>query len=106
MKHIGRHLSTRQHVLRMTERGELMKYFCLQLNHQRNRDGLALINMARMGKMLEGIPTKDLYYIKRVCGEAENFSKKFWYVLNPEKYEDGAKKRQRKEEKDDNKKSL
>ncbi len=43
--------------------------------------------MGRMGKMLEKIPTKDLYYIKKVCDDAPNFSKKFWYLLNPEKYE-------------------
>ena len=111
MKHIGRHLTTRQHVLRMTERGELMKYFCEQLNYTRKRDGLPLITMARMGKMLEGIPTKDLYYIKRVSSEAENFSKKFWYVLNPEKYQDDVRKRQRHslqdtDEKDDDEKIL
>lgn len=61
-------------------------------------DGLPLISMARMGKMLEGIPTKDLYYMKRVCGEARNFSKRFWYELNPEKYEKkmtGGKRLQR-----------
>lgn len=86
MKHIGRHLLTRQQRLKITERGELMKYFCEQLNHSRQRDGLPFITMGRMGKMLEKIPTKDLYYIKRVCDEAGNFSKKFWYVLNPDKY--------------------
>ena len=72
---------------RMTERGELMRYFCGKLNKGRERDGLPPIGMARMGKMLEKIPTKDLYYIKRVCDDAPNFSKKFWYLLNPEKYE-------------------
>ena len=87
MKHIGQHLSTRQQRLRITERGELMKYFCGRLNVSRERDGLPAITMGRMGKMLEKIPTKDLYYIKRVCDEAENFSKKFWYILNPEKYD-------------------
>ena len=70
----------------MTERGELMRYFCGKLNKGRERDGLPPIGMARMGKMLEKIPTKDLYYIKRVCDDAQNFSKKFWYELNPEKY--------------------
>ena len=71
---------------RKTERGELMKYFCKQLNIARLRDGLSKITMGRMGKMLEKIPTKDLYYMKRVCDDAPNFSKKFWYLLNPEKY--------------------
>ena len=72
---------------RMTERGELMRYFCGELNTSRAKDGLPPIAMGRMGKMLQEIPTKDLYYMKRVCDDAPNFSKKFWYLLNPEKYE-------------------
>lgn len=72
---------------RTTERGELMGYFCEQLNAGRAKDGLPSISMGRMGKMIEKIPTKDLYYIKRVCDDAQNFSKKFWYLLNPDKYE-------------------
>lgn len=75
-----------------------MRYFCERLNGARGSDGLPAISMPRMGKILEKIPTKDLYYIKSVCDDAPNFSKKFWWVLNPEKYE---KKRQ---EFDDNKK--
>jgi len=47
---------------------------------------MPLITMPRMGKMLEKIPTKDLYYIKSVCDKAQNFSKKFWFELNPDKY--------------------
>jgi hypothetical protein len=86
MKHIGSHLKRRQQVLRATERGELMRYFCDQLNSARSRDGLPTITMPRMGKLLEQIPTKDLYYLKRVCDDAGNFSKRFWYELNPDKY--------------------
>jgi len=37
-----------------------------------------------MGKTLEKIPTKDLYYLKSVCDKAENFGKKFWWELRPE----------------------
>lgn len=70
-----------------------MRYFCEQLNRSRVADGLSKISMGRMGKMLEKIPTKDLYYIKRVCDDAQNFSKKFWYLLNPEKYEKKQDKR-------------
>lgn len=86
MKHIGSQLKRRQHVLKATERGELMQYFCKKLNISRIRDNLPQITMARMGKTLEGIPTKDLYYLKRVCDDAGNFSKKFWYELNPDKH--------------------
>ena len=87
MRHIGSHLKRRASSARMTERGELMKYFCQELNRDRTRDGLTAISMGRMGKMLQKIPTKDLYYLKRVCDDAQNFSKKFWYELNPEKYD-------------------
>ena len=63
-----------------------MRYFCKELNKSRGEDGLPLISMARMGKILENIPTKDLYYLKRVCNDAGNFSKKFWWELDPEKH--------------------
>ena len=87
VQHIKLNLQTRQQKMRETERGELMKYFCDHLNAARMRDGHMVISMPRMGKILEGIPTKDLYYLKRVCSDAGNFSKKFWFELNPEKYE-------------------
>ena len=87
MRHIGTHLNRSVKKSRETERGELMRYFCAELNVSRLRDGLPQISMGRMGKLLEKIPTKDLYYIKRVCDDAQNFSKKFWYLLHPEKFE-------------------
>ncbi len=86
MKHIRTHLKQTMSRARETERGELMRYFIERLNRSRLRDGLPPVTMGRMGKMLEKIPTKDLYYLKSVCDRAENFSKKFWYLLNPEKY--------------------
>ncbi|OGG80490.1 hypothetical protein A3A39_00200 [Candidatus Kaiserbacteria bacterium RIFCSPLOWO2_01_FULL_54_13] len=86
MKHIRTHLKRTMAKTRITERGELMRYFCEKLNRSRERDGLPAITMGRMGKTLEKIPTKDLYYLKRVCDDAQNFSKKFWFELNPEKY--------------------
>lgn len=86
MKHIAMTLRESRQKMRETERGELMKYFCERLNASRLRDGLPSITMARMGKTLEQIPTKDLYYLKRVCDDAGNFSKKFWWELDPEKH--------------------
>jgi len=71
---------------RKTERGELMRYFRAHLNVSRHADGLPLISMARMGKILEGIPTADLYYLKSVCDKANNFSKKFWWEVDPKKH--------------------
>jgi hypothetical protein len=72
---------------RKTERGELMRYFCAHLNAGRATDGLPLITMSRMGKILEGIPTKDLYYLKSSCTRAKHFSKKFWWEVDPKKHE-------------------
>ena len=86
MRHISTHIKQARTMARATERGELMEYFCKELNKTRVRDGLAAISMGRMGKLLQAIPTKDLYYLKKVCDDAGNFSKKFWYELNPEKY--------------------
>lgn len=88
---------------RETERGELMEHFVKRLNRSRMPDGFSPVTMPRMGKMLEGIPTKDLYYLKKVCDEAylrarakdqsgsAAFSKRFWWELDPKKHEnDGS----------------
>ncbi len=82
MKHIGAHLHIQQSVNdRRTERGELMKFFCEKLNTGRSADGLPPLTMGRMGHILQGIPTKDLYYLQSVCNDAKNFSKKFWWEM-------------------------
>lgn len=69
-----------------TERGELMRFFCRHLNHARKQDGLSEISMARMGFILEAIPTTDLYYLQSVCSKAKNFSKRFWWEIDPKKH--------------------
>ena len=89
MKHISIHIKRAVQKARQTERGELMEYFCKELNASRIRDGLPPISMGRMGKTLEKIPTKDLYYLKRVCDDSKNFSKKFWWLLNPKNHVSG-----------------
>lgn len=71
---------------RKTERGELMRYFLTYLNASRAHAKLSMLTMPRMGRILEGIPTKDLYYLKSVCEKAKNFSKKFWWEIDPKKH--------------------
>jgi hypothetical protein len=88
MQHIGTHLKRAASKVRITERGEMMRFFCTELNRTRIRDGLEKITMSRMGKILEDIPTKDLYYLKRVCQDSPNFSKRFWWELDPKKHKD------------------
>ena len=87
MKHIGAHINPQAaKKSRITERGELMRHFCKELNATRIRDNLDRITMSRMGKILEGISTQDLYYLKRSCEDSANFSKKFWWLLDPKKH--------------------
>ncbi len=73
---------------RKTERGELMQFFVRHLNYARQKDGHGPLTMSRMGYILEQIPTKDLYYLKSVCSQAKNFSKKFWWEIDPKKHSD------------------
>ncbi len=91
MKHISAHIKRKAAATRETERGELMKYFCEQLNKYRIRDGYPPLTMGRMGKVLQALPTKDLYYLKKVCDDAPNFSKRFWWELDPKKHTEEAK---------------
>lgn len=87
MEHIGSHLQKQpEKKAKVTERGELMEYFLKKLNAARVRDGLAPMTMGRMGRVLVAIPTKDLYYLKSVCDQAKDFSKKFWWEVNPKKH--------------------
>jgi hypothetical protein len=71
---------------RLTERGELMRFFQRHLNIARKQDGLPPITMAHLGVVLEKIPTQDLYYLKSVCSTAKHFSKRFWWELDPKKH--------------------
>jgi hypothetical protein len=71
---------------RLTERGELMRFFLRHLNHARKRDRLEPMTMGHLGSVLEGIPTPDLYYLKSVCTQAKDFSKRFWWELDPTKH--------------------
>lgn len=71
---------------RATERGELMRFFQRHLNYARKEDGLPPITMARLGFILQGIPTRDLYYLQSVCTKAKHFSKKFWWEVDPKKH--------------------
>lgn len=94
MEHIGKHLqqpSVRSKKEKVTERGEMMKYFMNRLNESRGRDGLPPLTMPRMGRLLVAIPTQDLYYLQSVCDKASDFSKKFWWEISPKNHTPEAK---------------
>ncbi len=71
---------------RKTERGELMRFFQRHLNVSRKQSGLPPMTMGHLGTVLEKIPTNDLYYLQSVCSKAPNFSKKFWWEVDPKKH--------------------
>lgn len=69
-----------------TERGELFKYFITKLNPPRIAKGFRPLTYPRMGKLLQGIETKDLYYLKTICEDSKNFSARFFWELDPKKH--------------------
>lgn len=94
MEHIGKHMrqpSAASKKERATERGELMQYFADRINVARVRDGYPPLTLARMGRLLVAIPTQDLYYLKSVCDQSKDFSKKFWWEINPKNHTQEAK---------------
>lgn len=96
MEHIGKHMrqpSASSKKERATERGDLMKYFAERINVSRVRDGYPPLTLARMGRLLVAIPTPDLYYLKSVCDQSKDFSKKFWWEVNPKNHTPEAKEK-------------
>jgi hypothetical protein len=90
MQHIGSHLHRTIQKARETERGELMKYFLSMINPGRMNDGMPKVTMGHLGKIFQQIPTKDLYYLKRIC-------KRFWWELNPKNHTESALAKSKKE---------
>jgi hypothetical protein len=48
----------------VSERGEMFDFFIQMLNPQRLKDGYPPLTHARLGYLLAGIPTKDLYALR------------------------------------------
>lgn len=76
----------------ITERGELMKELLETINQTRTGT-FKPISMARMGMILQGIPTDALYALLSKCKDSGNraphyatgFSKRFWFEIKPQK---------------------
>ena len=68
-------------VNRKTERGEIMHSLMVRLNPPRIEAGYPPLTYARMGQILDGIPTKDLYALLSKCNQSNNFSMTFWVEL-------------------------
>jgi hypothetical protein len=57
---------------RESERGEMYDYFLSALNPPRLKDGYPPLTHARLGYLLVGVPTKDLYALRSKMESAMN----------------------------------
>jgi hypothetical protein len=69
------------------ERGELFDYFLSMLNPDRKKAGYPPLDHPRIGKLLQGVPTKDLYALKSSMADigrrGGNPCKYFWWSIKP-----------------------
>ena len=72
---------------RPTERGDLFDQILAKLNPARIRAGIRPIGHSRLGYLLQGIPTADLYALLSKCNDAERrgypWSAIFWKEITP-----------------------
>lgn len=72
-----------------SERSELFDWFLSILNPDRRSRGFSEISYPRLGRELQGIPTKDLYALQSKMKDAMrrngNPSSCFWYAIKPPK---------------------
>ncbi len=89
MERIGKIIATVRHVkpTRHTERGEIYDTILSHLNPSRIKDGYRPFTHARLGHLLTGIPTKDLYALLSKCDDAEHrgfpWGAIFWKEIRP-----------------------
>src|SRR5579871_6038907 len=69
---------------RQTERGDLFDTILSHLNPARVKDGYRPITHPRLGRMLEAIPTKDLYALISKCDDAERRGYAWGAIFNKE----------------------
>jgi hypothetical protein len=71
-----------------TERGDLFDTILSHLNPPRVTKGMPPVNYKRLGYLLAGIPTADLYALISKCTDAERrgfpWSAIFWVEIKPQ----------------------
>lgn len=65
------------------ERDEMLELFLARLNAGNIADGYPKITHARVAKMLEGIPTGDLFAVYKKCDSYRKFGAGLRYELKP-----------------------
>src|SRR5258708_20908846 len=72
---------------RHTERGDIFDTILSRLNPPRAKKGLPPISYKRLGYLLAGIPTADLYALISKCNDAQRrgfpWSAIFWIEIKP-----------------------
>ncbi|MGY3406076.1 hypothetical protein ACVWZV_002189 [Bradyrhizobium sp. GM5.1] len=69
-----------------TQRGEMLKEFLSHITPSWDAKKYGRMTIGRLAKKLQGIPTEDLYYLHRVCLDSKDYSKRFFWELNPNKH--------------------
>jgi hypothetical protein len=90
MDHITKSLPERQQhrkATRRTERGDLLDEFLRRLKPTWDAKRFGELTVPRLAKKLQGIDTKDLYYLKSVCEDSKSYAKRFFWEINPNKHE-------------------
>lgn len=69
-----------------TERGELLRYFLQTLNQSREKSGYKNLSFPRVAHLLQGIPTKDLYFLQSSMKsrDLDAACKLFYWSLRPQ----------------------
>lgn len=71
---------------RETERGQFLEYFLSNVNRERIAEKRKPFTIEYIAMRLTKIPTKDLYYLKRICEDKKPgypFGKVFFGSLKP-----------------------
>lgn len=69
-----------------SERASLIGTITDRLNAERDGKKYKKLSYAAIGFKLAHIPTKDLYYLIKICEDAKNFSSHFWWSINPKNH--------------------
>lgn len=72
-----------------SERGELLKFFKETLNQSREKSGYKNLTFPRVAHLLQGIPTKDLYFLQSSMRsrDLDAACKLFYWSLRPKEDE-------------------
>lgn len=70
-----------------SERGDIMDAILARLNPPRAKEGRRPVTHKRLGFLLAGVPTKDLYALVSKCADAERrgvpWGAAFWTEIRP-----------------------